>query len=95
MEKTFNIEKKDNNQHYNENITLTNRKELHLNGIIEIISTSDNSLYLKLKDTHLCISGENIHICKLDVNAGTLEAEGNFLSFKYGKTGNIFKRVFK
>lgn len=80
---------------YNENIILTNRKNLHIDGIVEIISTSENGLCMKLKDTILNILGENIHITKLDVTTGILEADGNFLNIKYGKSANIFKRLFK
>lgn len=95
MEKTIISDKKELTNKYNENIILSNRKNLQIDGIIEVISTSDTFLNLKLKDTNLSISGENIHICKLDVNSGTLEAEGYFSLFKYGKSINIFKRVFK
>ncbi|MBQ7352030.1 MAG: YabP/YqfC family sporulation protein [Clostridia bacterium] len=78
-----------------ENLTLTNRKNLKLEGINEIVSTSETFLSVKLKDTILCISGQNISITKLDVNTGILEADGIFESIKYGKQGNFLKRIFK
>lgn len=91
MEKTINNEKNNN-----ELLILTNRKNLKLEGIMEVLSTSDTSITLKLKDTTLCILGENINITKLDVNTGTLEADGKFTNIKYGiKSGNFFKRLFK
>ena len=94
MEKTINNDKKENKS-YNENLTLVGRKNIHIEGIVEIISSSDSNIIIKLKDEVLVISGENIHISKLDVNTGILEAEGNFNNIKYGKSHNIFKRVFK
>jgi len=95
MEKTINILKENKEKNYNEKICLDNRKCLHIDGIIEIISTSEASLIMKLKDTMLSISGANIHITRLDVSTGILEAEGDFYSIKYGKNSNIFKRIFK
>lgn len=92
MEKIVNQEKTTTS---NELLSLTNRKNLKLEGIIEVLATSDTNLTLKLKDTTLCITGENINILKLDVNTGLLEAEGKFNNFRYGKGGNIFKRIFK
>jgi sporulation protein YabP len=96
MEKTINTLSKDKKEiTYNENITLANRRSLHIDGIIEIISTSENNLNMKMKDTFLNIIGENIHITKLDISTGILEAEGNFINIKYGKNSNILKRFFK
>lgn len=92
MEKTISNDKSTEN----ELLILSNRKSLRLEGIVEIISTSDTALTLKLKDTTLCILGENINITKLDITTGILEANGKFVSIKYGvKSGNIFKRLFK
>lgn len=92
MEKIVNQEK---NNVSNESLLLTNRKNLKLEGVLEVLSSSDNFLMLKMKDTVLSINGENINILKLDVTLGSLEAEGKFNCFKYGKSGNIFKRLFK
>ncbi len=88
---------KEDNQNKNamESILLNNRKYLKLEGIVEVISTSDTAINLKLKDTSLFISGEQINILKLDINSGILEAEGKFALIKFGKSGNFLKRLFK
>ena len=92
MEKITN---KDTNN-LQENLVLNARKELKLEGVVEILNSSETTLNLKLKNTSMIINGENINIKKLDVNQGILEATGIFNSIKYGKTsGNIFKRMFK
>ena len=81
---------------YAENIILNNRTNLHIDGILEVISTSETGLLMKLKDSTLSITGTEIHIAKLDIDSGILEATGRFLSFEYGsKHTNIFKRLFK
>lgn len=84
-----------NELHLEENLTLVSRKSLKLEGIIEVIATSDTNIVLKLKDSPLHITGNNINITKLDINLGILEASGNFDSFKYNKSGNFLKRIFK
>ena len=93
MEKTINKEKTPVIS--NENLILTNRKSIKLEGIVEVVATSDTNINLKLKDTNLAISGNEISITRLDVELGILEANGNFDSFKYGKSGGFFKKLFK
>ena len=90
MEKT-NIEQ----NKLNETLSLINRKNLKIEGIVEIISSSDNLLYIKVKDTNLTICGQNMHITRLDVNTGILEVDGIITLIKYGKSDNFFKRIFK
>lgn len=79
----------------NECLILENRKRIKIEGIVEINSSSESGINLKLKDTSLNITGSNIHITKLDITCGVLEAEGLFDGIKYGKSANIFKRLFK
>ncbi|MBE5757707.1 MAG: sporulation protein YabP [Clostridiales bacterium] len=92
MEKTV---IKDNLNISNEKISLVDRKKLSLEGVLEVISSNENGIFLKLKDTHLTITGKDIHIERLDIGNQILECNGHFESFKYGKSGNIFKRLFK
>lgn len=80
---------------HKDNIYLKCRNNLTIEGILEIISTNENEIVIKLKDTILTITGSNISISKLNIENETLEANGNFDSIKYGKTGNFFKRLFK
>ena len=78
-----------------ENLILTNRKSLQLQGITEVIATSESNLYLKLKNTNLQITGSNITITKLDVEKGNLEANGNFDTIKYGNSSGFLRKIFK
>lgn len=91
MEKNATIEKNKNN----ESLTINNRKTLKLEGIIEINSSSETLISVKLKDTSLTITGQELHITRLDITLGILEADGIVDSIKYGKQANIFKRFFK
>ena len=78
-----------------ENLSLTNRSILKLDGVMEILSSSETFLNIKLKDTKLIINGLNMHITKLDISTGMLEVTGDIESLNYGKKVNIFKRIFK
>lgn len=91
MEKTIN----NHEPTINEFLSLENRKKLHISNIEEVISSSDNHLEIKLKDTRLSIGGTNINITKLDTETKILEADGNFSKIIYGKETNVFKRIFK
>lgn len=86
---------KETSKKINENLILENRKKIKIDGIIEILASNDSSISLKMQDTNLLINGSNINITKLDITTGTIEAEGLFESIKFGKSGNIFKRLFK
>ena len=91
MEKNTSLEK----NKINESLTLHNRKTLKLEGLIEINSSSETLISTKLKDTSLTISGQGLHITRLDIALGILEVDGIIDSIKYGKQANIFKRLFK
>jgi sporulation protein YabP len=90
MEKTT-----QNSNKIEESLTLDNRKSIKLSGIIEVTNSSENTICAKLKETTVTIIGTNIHITKLDINCGILEANGEFNSIKYGKSANIFRKIFK
>lgn len=92
MEKSDNLSEK---QKIKETLTLENRSNLRLEGVSEIVSSSETLINVKLKDTTLTINGQNLHINRIDINSGILEATGSIESIKYGKSVNLFKRIFK
>ncbi len=77
-------------------IMLDNRKKLVLNGVEKVLSSNDDSISLVVSGTKLYLGGHNLHIEKLDVESGLIEAEGDFESIKFGGTNKSFlKRLFK
>ena len=92
MEKTLIQEK---NTPLNEKVTLINRNQLTIEGVKEVISSSENYICIKVQDNNMALLGNNIHIEKLDIPNHILECSGQFECIKYGKCGNIFKRIFK
>lgn len=83
------------NTKISENLILTNRKSLKLEGIVEINNSSESQLSIKMKDTNLIIFGQNLNITRLDVELGILEVEGLIDCIKYGKSIGFIKRIFK
>ena len=80
----------------NNRLVLENQKKITLTGVTEVISSNENSLVAKLNNGNIYINGHNIHITKLDVEHGLLEADGAFYQIKYNtKSDNIFKRIFR
>lgn len=90
------MEKKQNNNMSASRLVLENQKKITVTGIVEVTSSNDSTLTAKLNKGNIFILGANIHITKLDVEQGLLEAEGNFNQIKYNnKNDNIFKRIFR
>lgn len=79
-------------------IMLDNRKKVTIAGVEKALSSNDECLVLQVSGTKLFLSGHNIHLDKLDVEAGVVEAQGDFDCFKFGDAkakGGFFKRIFK
>lgn len=79
-------------------IILDNRKKVTITGVEKALSSNDECIILQVSGTKLFVTGHNLHINKLDVEAGEVQAEGDFDSFKFGDVkakGNFLKRIFK
>lgn len=77
-------------------LTLDNRKKIVLSGVEKALSSNEDNIILVVSGTKLYITGHNLHIEKLDVEAGVVEAEGDFESIKFGGSSkSLFKRIFK
>lgn len=79
----------------NSTLTLTNRENLSLSGITEILSSSETEISAKLNQDKILIQGANLRITKLDVTTGIIETTGTVNSIKFNSNKNIFKKVFK
>lgn len=79
-------------------IVLDNRKNIVISGVERAVSSNENCIILKVAGKKLFVCGHNLHIEKLDVESGVVEAEGEFDSVRFeGGTGKggIMKRIFK
>ncbi len=64
-------------------VLLENRNRLSLTGILEIKSFQENSAEFDTRAGTLQITGEEIHMERLDLDQGEVELKGNFISLYY------------
>lgn len=78
-------------------ISLTERSNINICGVIKVLSSNPNQIVLNLKETDLVISGTNLSI--ENFSDGNIFLVGTVDSLKYTKTSkpkeNFFKRIFK
>ncbi len=78
-------------------LSLDNRKLLSLSGISEVDSFDDKSVIACTDMGKLNITGENLNIKKLNLEAGELEVEGKISSLVYNdcRSGRRKKPFFR
>ena len=78
------------------NVQLTNRNELFLTGIIEVISATENSIIAKTSFGPIVATGTGLKIKNLNNETHELLATGEINEIKYskGKKG-LIKKLFK
>ena len=81
-------------------LQLTNREHLELDGIEDVLSFDETSVYLVTKNGNLLVEGTDLHITTLNVESGDLVIEGYVRSMAYndkesGKKGSFLSRVLK
>lgn len=84
-----------NTEFSNHKIIITNRNNIAISGITKMISANETCITMLIKTTRLNISGNDLHIEKLDVENGFLEASGTIDSAKYSGNSGLIKRIFK
>lgn len=64
-------------------LNLKNREELNIDGIIDVISFDESSVYLETNNGKLLIEGSELHISNLDVATGFITVKGHVVSITY------------
>ena len=82
------------------NLQLTNRERLELDGVEDVLSFDEMSVYLVTKSGNLLVEGNDLHITTLNVESGDLVIEGYVRSIAYNdketnKKGSFFSRVLR
>jgi len=99
MEITENKNNQKAEKTFNESqLVLKNRTNLTLSGVEKVYETNENKIQLKVSNSNLLITGENLNISRLDVESGNVSVEGEINELKYlsnESKGNIFKKLFK
>jgi sporulation protein YabP len=83
-------------------ITIDNRKHLQTSGVKDIYSFDENRVVLETSAGTLSITGEGLHINKLNIDDGNLTVIGTIHSCIYTeskdlreKSKGFFSRMFK
>ena len=81
------------------NLVLENREKLSLTGVTDVDSFDENTIVAYTDYGELTIGGENLHICKLNIEDGELKIEGTVSSLNYlsnkPKSQGLFAKVFR
>ena len=80
----------------NHRLICENRQKLELSGVQKVESSTNTQVVCVVNNTQTTIYGKNLHINKLDLQAGILSIDGEIDSIKYqnGKK-SLWKRIFK
>ncbi len=89
------IKNNEKSEPLNNKITIDNRNHISISGISKMLSTNDTYINMLVKTTKLMIAGKDLHIKKLDIENGLLEASGTIDSVKYSGSDGLIKRIFK
>lgn len=86
----------ENNRH---TITLDNREKLAATGVTDILSFDEETIIAQTENGILVIRGCNLHINSLNLEKGSLIADGNVSSLAYdnesGSKGGLWSKLFK
>jgi len=82
------------------NIIIENRKNITVSGVMDIDSFDEENVIVFTELGELAIRGANLHINKIDVNAGDLTMEGEIESLSYSesaprKGSGFFSKLFR
>jgi len=92
---TINNKPSEKTESLNNKIVIDNRNRISISGISKMLSSNETCINMLVKTTKLIINGKDLHIEKLDVENGYLEASGTIDSVKYSGSDGIIKRIFK
>ncbi len=80
-------------------ISLDNREKLSANGITDILSFDEEAIVAQTEKGILIIRGSGLHIDSLDLEKGSLVADGDISALTYdsdgGEKSGIFARLFR
>lgn len=73
-------------------VELLSREELRLSGVNDVHSFNEEAIILETELGLLTIGGEDLHIIKLNLDAGELEVKGLINSFVYNEESKFFSK---
>ena len=84
------------NQH---SISLDNRRKMSISGVTDVDSYDENTIVAITNMGEMTVQGSELHIARLDVNAGDMLIEGSISSLSYNdrkqEAQGLLKRLFR
>ena len=78
-------------------LSLESREKLSISGVDDVSGFDENLIVLTTGQGDLTVRGENLHIDRIDLDAGQLEVRGSIQELSYdepAKTGSLWTRLF-
>lgn len=83
-------------------ITLGNRKNGSITGVLDVISFDVNEILLETEQGMLNLKGKDLHVNRLNLEKGEVDVEGNIDALSYSqipasikKSQSFFGNIFK
>lgn len=80
-------------------IVVEDRRRVSISGVTDVESFDEQTIVLATDEGELIIQGFNLHINRIDVEAGDLSLEGEVVSFAYTdnqpSNGGFFGKLFR
>ena len=77
------MEKFAENISYNHGISINERKQVYITGVVKIESFDEEEFLLETNMGYLAIKGSSLEIVRLDTKDGTLSIKGNVDNLSY------------
>ncbi len=78
-------------------LSMENREKLSLTGVTDVSGFDENLIVLVTGLGPLAVRGEELHIDRIDLNAGQLEVRGKIRELSYeepAREGGLWSRLF-
>ena len=78
-------------------VSMENRAKLSLSGVEDVIGFDEGMILLSTSLGSLTVRGEQLHIDRIDLDAGQLEVRGKVRELSYDEapqTGGLWSRLF-
>ena len=69
-------------------VTMTNRKNCTLSGVIDVLSFDIHEVLLETEQGMLMIKGDDLHVSRLTLDKGEVDVDGKIDSFTYSDVSN-------
>ncbi|MDO4512495.1 MAG: sporulation protein YabP [Lachnospiraceae bacterium] len=74
-------------------LTLSNRKNISVSGVVDVLSFDVNEVLLETDQGMLMVKGTDLHVSRLTLEKGEVDVEGNIDSLTYSENTSYGERA--